>query len=257
MQHFLAVIALLGVMATIGIWADAHDFSCSVDPMRIYIDQGSTDKTFVKLDYGYLYDKNVNLRSESLPPNIKVQFEPEKLKHGENSISTVTISIEKEASLGEHLISIIGSGSDGKEHLCKLIINVTKSTQTPPPTVTTPPSPTVTTPPSPTVTPEKSYTEWWSEGDILYKKGDYLGAVDCYNKAIELAPNNAELWNAKGYAFKEMGERDQTNSKSEQAKDKYQQAIIAFDEALKLSNFNFQDAQDGKDFCQKQLSSLP
>jgi tetratricopeptide (TPR) repeat protein len=119
------------------------------------------------------------------------------------------------------------------------------------------PTLTVNATPSPTVTPEKSYTEWWSEGDILYKKGDYSGAVDCYNKAIELSPNNAELWNGKGYAFKEMGERDQTNSKSEQAKGEYKQAIIAFDKALELSNFNFQDAQDGKDFCLKQLTSLP
>ena len=54
-----------------------------------------------------------------------------------------------------------------------------------------------------------------------------------------------------------MGERDQTNSKAEQAKGEYKQAITAFDEALRLSNFDFQDAQDGKDFCQNQLSSLP
>lgn len=108
-----------------------------------------------------------------------------------------------------------------------------------------------------TSTPSKSAKEWWSEGDTLYKKSDYSGAVDCYNKAIELAPGNAELWNAKDYALKEMDERDQTNSKAEQAKGEYKQAITAFDEALRLSNFDFQDAQDGKDFCQNQLSSLP
>lgn len=108
-----------------------------------------------------------------------------------------------------------------------------------------------------TSTPSKSVKEWWSEGDTLYENGNYSEAVDCYNKAIELAPGNAELWNAKGYAFKEMGVRDQTNSKAEQAKEEYKQAITAFDEALRLSNFDFPDAQDGKDFCQNRLSSLP
>ena len=73
-----------------------------------------------------LYKKDVHLRSKSVPSGIHVQFNPEIIKHGKKSTSDVTISVDKDAIPGNHLISIVCNGSDGKEHICKLTLNVGK-----------------------------------------------------------------------------------------------------------------------------------
>jgi len=94
------------------------------------VDQGGTTNFTVTVYSGLLYHKDVSLRAE-YEPYIDVCFSPKILKHGDKPVSMVRISAEKEAPLGEHLISIVSNGADGKEHICKFTLNVSGSTPTP------------------------------------------------------------------------------------------------------------------------------
>lgn len=115
---------LIAVLTFIFIFVpDVHDFTISVDPTQIDIEQGGIVSTAVEVDSGLLYYEVVSLRAESVPSLIRVDFEPRTLKHGSRSVSTLTIVAENETPTGEYLISIVGSGAD-KEHGCKLTLKV-------------------------------------------------------------------------------------------------------------------------------------
>ena len=62
--------------------------------------------------------------------------------------------------------------------------------------------------------------DWFQEGYDCDERGEYQQAIDCYNKAIELDPEDADTYNNKGIALKSLGE--------------YQQAIDCYDKAIKL-----------------------
>jgi tetratricopeptide (TPR) repeat protein len=64
---------------------------------------------------------------------------------------------------------------------------------------------------------------WILKGDLLdvhYK--DYRRAIDCYNRALKVNPQNEEAWVKKAYALKEMG--------------KYADAAMCFKKAMRLFN---------------------
>jgi Flp pilus assembly protein TadD len=42
------------------------------------------------------------------------------------------------------------------------------------------------------------------EGNELYKQGQYDKAIQSYDKAVEIDPNNSELWNRIGLALMAM-----------------------------------------------------
>jgi len=44
-----------------------------------------------------------------------------------------------------------------------------------------------------------------SKGNSLLSQGDYNGAIDCYEKAIQLNQSYAEAWYKKGVAYQELG----------------------------------------------------
>jgi hypothetical protein len=114
-----------------------HDFTTSVDPMEVNIAQGSNANTVFEVYSGWFYQEDVYLRADSVPSGISLHFEPEMLKRGDKSISKVTVSVDKNTSIGEHVISLIGDGHDGKEHDCKLKLNISGATQTVSPTTKT------------------------------------------------------------------------------------------------------------------------
>lgn len=156
-NHLLAISAIISLVLTASYGISTfHDFSASVDSMLVNVDQGSTTHISVEVHPGYLYFENVSLRAESVPPDINVFFEPKELKHGSNTVSQVNIYAEKEAPPGEHLISIVSDGADGKEHVCKFTLKVSGSTPTPIATPTETPVSTITSTQKKVATPLRS-----------------------------------------------------------------------------------------------------
>ena len=50
---------------------------------------------------------------------------------------------------------------------------------------------------------------WRNKGDALYFLGKYDEAIKCYDKAIEIDPNDADVWNNKGLALNSLGNNDE------------------------------------------------
>ena len=47
------------------------------------------------------------------------------------------------------------------------------------------------------------------EGDELFERGDFEGAIECYDKALELFPRDPEIWNIKGLALSKLKRYDE------------------------------------------------
>jgi len=62
--------------------------------------------------------------------------------------------------------------------------------------------------------------DWLKEGNNWLRKKDYSQALGCYDKAIELNPDNAATYNNKGIALRNLK--------------KYQEAITCYDKAIEL-----------------------
>jgi tetratricopeptide (TPR) repeat protein len=62
---------------------------------------------------------------------------------------------------------------------------------------------------------------WNDKGLALVKQGKYDEAIETYDEAIRIDPNNSKAWNRKGTALTEQG--------------KYDEAIKAYDEAIRLN----------------------
>jgi tetratricopeptide (TPR) repeat protein len=56
------------------------------------------------------------------------------------------------------------------------------------------------------------------EGDKLFESEDFEGAIECYSKALELFPQDPDLWNIRGLALSEL--------------ERYEEAIKCYDAAL-------------------------
>ena len=56
------------------------------------------------------------------------------------------------------------------------------------------------------------------EGDELFARGDFGGAIECYTKALGLFPRDPDLWNVKGLALSKLK--------------RYDEAIKSYDVAL-------------------------
>jgi tetratricopeptide (TPR) repeat protein len=72
---------------------------------------------------------------------------------------------------------------------------------------------------------------WNSKGTALANLGKHQQAIECFDKAIEINPNDVNIWNSKGTAFHYLS--------------KYQQAIECFDKAIEV-NPNDADAWSAK-----------
>lgn len=66
----------------------------------------------------------------------------------------------------------------------------------------------------------KSADQWFREGNAFMRKNNLEGALEAYNKAIEIKPNHADYWNNKGNVLAKKGD--------------FKAALIAYDEAIKL-----------------------
>ena len=72
---------------------------------------------------------------------------------------------------------------------------------------------------------------WNNRGTALANLGKHQQAIECFDKAIEINPNDVNIWNSKGTAFHYLS--------------KYQQAIECFDKAIEI-NPNDADAWSAK-----------
>jgi tetratricopeptide (TPR) repeat protein len=61
---------------------------------------------------------------------------------------------------------------------------------------------------------------WRNKGGALYSLGKYDEAIKCYDKAIEIDPDNPVVWNNKGLALNSLG--------------KYDEAITSYDKAIEI-----------------------
>ena len=50
---------------------------------------------------------------------------------------------------------------------------------------------------------------WNNKGLALNSLGRYDEAIKCYDKAIEIDPNDADAWNNKGLALNSLGNNDE------------------------------------------------
>jgi tetratricopeptide (TPR) repeat protein len=63
---------------------------------------------------------------------------------------------------------------------------------------------------------------YYDRGMAYHHLGQYQSAIEDYSKAIELDPKNAEVYNTRGYAFHSLGQ--------------YQRAIDNYDESIRLQS---------------------
>jgi tetratricopeptide (TPR) repeat protein len=74
---------------------------------------------------------------------------------------------------------------------------------------------------------ETSAEEWFQKGAALNKLKQYAEAIEAFDQAIRLNPNDAEAYYNKGNALREL--------------ERYEEAIVAYDHAIRL-NLNYASA---------------
>ncbi len=81
-----------------------------------------------------------------------------------------------------------------------------------------------------------------NEGISLYQQGDYEGALSKFTKATEVDAKLVAAWSDKGCALGRLGD--------------CVGAVSAFNRALEIDPNN-KEAQEGKELCQRMMSSQP
>ncbi len=71
----------------------------------------------------------------------------------------------------------------------------------------------------------KTSDEWFNEGNLLYRQGNYSGAIEAYDKAIAMDQSNDAAWYNKGGIFLELG--------------RYEEAIEAYNKTTSINPNDF------------------
>ena len=64
--------------------------------------------------------------------------------------------------------------------------------------------------------------EWLNKGNEFAKRGNYPKAIEAYDKAVEIDPQNAKAWYNKGVALGEL--------------ERHQEALEAYDKAIEIDH---------------------
>ena len=67
---------------------------------------------------------------------------------------------------------------------------------------------------------EEDAQRWWEEGNRKFDAGDYTGAIEFYDKAVEFKPDYYEAWYNRGIALDDLG--------------RYEDAITSYDKAVAI-----------------------
>ena len=82
---------------------------------------------------------------------------------------------------------------------------------------------------------------YYTKRQRRFLRGDYAGAIDTFNKVIELNPEFAEAYGARGLQKVHLGEFEAAKGNIKDEQDYYNEAIADFNEAFKL----YGDSPDG------------
>ncbi len=85
---------------------------------------------------------------------------------------------------------------------------------------------------------EKTFQEWYQEGNALSKEGKYEEAVKCYEKSVELNPKYTMAWKDRGLALHEL--------------ERYEEAIYCYDRVLEIEP-EFGIIREKKEEAQKKM----
>jgi uncharacterized membrane protein len=76
------------------------------------IKQGNQDTLKLSINRGSEFKKDVRLKAEA-PDKIKAELSKSMVKSSEETDFTMTVSVDKEASIGDHVIKVIGTPEGG------------------------------------------------------------------------------------------------------------------------------------------------
>lgn len=123
------LVAIATLVITVIIWiypnpAPSPNFSISVNPMQGAVQQTGLTQTTINvkgLD-GYKYP--VSLRASNQPSEMLINFIPKSGVSSNGFTSTMSINVGANLPANDYIITINGTGSDGKEHSCKYTLTV-------------------------------------------------------------------------------------------------------------------------------------
>ena len=82
--------------------------------------------------------------------------------------------------------------------------------------------------------PVRAYTDV-GRGQREIFRGDYVGAIDAFDEAIELYPAGADIYGIRGLAKLHLGESEAAKGNTEESQNYYNEAIADFNKAIELS----------------------
>ncbi|MCJ7653877.1 MAG: hypothetical protein MUO97_00995 [Dehalococcoidia bacterium] len=132
------IVAIVAIVVSIILWQfgpnppRGPDFSISVSPMEGLAPQGGVIQTTITVKGAYGYVHPVSLSASGHPSDAVITFIPPLGDATPGYASTMTINVGSKVPLGDFMVTIKGSGADGKEHICNYVLTIKPTTVTPP-----------------------------------------------------------------------------------------------------------------------------
>jgi len=101
-------------------------FSLKAPATSTTIKQGDKQTVKLTVDRGGEFKKDVTLKAES-PAGISVDLEPRTVKASDNTAVNATVSVGKDAAIGDHTISVTGTPESGNATSIDIKIKVEKN----------------------------------------------------------------------------------------------------------------------------------
>jgi CHAT domain-containing protein len=86
--------------------------------------------------------------------------------------------------------------------------------------------------------PESEAEIWFDQGNSQIESGDFVGAIESFNEALQIKPHYYEAWNNRGVALGNLGQ--------------YEAAIASFNEALQIKP-HYHEAWNNRGIARRKL----